>query len=42
MEIKIKGSKKWLEEERGKWECSDCGGVVSIHDMTCYDCGQKR
>ena len=42
MEIKSKGLDKWLGEEEKKWKCANCGGVVSIHDLTCYDCGQKR
>ena len=39
--IKKKGMEKFLEKEREKWKCPDCGGVVSCHDNQCYDCGKR-
>jgi hypothetical protein len=33
------GISKWLAEEEEKWRCPECGGTVSMHTGTCYDCG---
>lgn len=40
--IKEKGLAAFLLGEEKRWRCSRCGGAVSIHDGTCYDCGNKR
>ena len=40
--IKTKGMKKFLEKERKKWKCPDCGGVISCHDGICYGCGIEK
>jgi hypothetical protein len=34
------GAEQYLSEERQKWICADCGGVISLHDRVCSECGQ--
>ena len=35
------GTEKYLQEEKQRWTCRECGGVVCIHDHLCSDCGQE-
>ncbi len=35
-----RGLEAFMERERKKWICR-CGGVVSVHERVCSDCGQK-
>lgn len=35
------GIEAYLAEERAKWTCSHCGGVISLHDAFCSECGEK-
>jgi len=39
--IKTVGAKRHLLEEKEKWTCSHCGGVISLHDRACSECGQE-
>lgn len=35
-------SVEWfLDSQRKYWTCSKCGGVISLHDAVCSDCGAK-
>lgn len=34
------GLEAFMEREKRKWICS-CGGVVSVHERVCSECGQK-
>jgi len=36
--IKTVGTKQHLLEEKEKWTCSHCGGVISLHDRACSEC----
>ena len=38
--MKTAGVKQFLVEEKEKWTCSRCGGVISLHDRACSECGQ--
>lgn len=31
-----------LELHQQKYRCSHCGGVVSMHDTVCTDCGERK
>ena len=42
LNIKKNGTYKWLKGEEQRWGCDNCGRAISIHDLTCYDCGHKR
>jgi hypothetical protein len=37
---KTAGVKEHLREEKEKWACPDCGGVISLHSKTCSECGR--
>lgn len=39
--LKAVGAKQFLIEEREKWNGTDCGGVISLHDRFCSECGQE-
>ena len=41
LRIKANGVKRFLLEERRKWRCAHCGGVISIHDRLCSTCGKE-
>lgn len=34
------GPELYLREERQRWLCADCGGVISLHDWACSECGK--
>lgn len=38
--IKDKGMKQFLENEKEKWTCSNCDGVISLHDRCCSECNK--
>lgn len=42
LNIKKKGITDWLKEEEQRWKCNECGGMVSMHDLRCYDCGVEQ
>jgi hypothetical protein len=33
------GISAFLEQDRKKWTCAECGGAFSLHDNACSDCG---
>jgi hypothetical protein len=37
--IKTVGTRQHLMEEKEKWTCPTCGGIVCIHDRICSECG---
>jgi len=39
LRIKAVGAKQYLLEEKEKWTCRHCGGVISLHDHACSECG---
>ncbi len=39
--IKKVGLKKFIKEQENKFQCSKCGGTISVHDNKCYDCQIK-
>jgi rubrerythrin len=30
-----------LLEEKEKWTCAQCGGIISLHDSACSECGRE-
>jgi hypothetical protein len=36
--IKSKGMEKFLKNEKEKWKCPVCGGVICVHTKRCYTC----
>ena len=41
-ELQEKGMEKFLENQQKKYECPQCGDVVSVHDGKCYTCWQVK
>lgn len=40
--IKAVGAIQHLREEKQKWTCVHCSGVVSLHDRACSKCGMEK
>lgn len=40
--IREEGMEVFLREERKRWTCRECGGVISVHDGICSGCGNRR
>jgi len=38
--IEAIGMKRFLLEEKQKWTCTYCGGVVSVHSKVCSGCSK--
>ncbi len=38
--IKQNGIRKFVENERLKWRCDNCGNVVCVHRPNCLVCGE--
>lgn len=36
--INENGIEAFLKEEKKKWTCSNCGGIISLHDRLCSKC----
>ena len=40
--IKDHGIGEFMNKERKKWECPDCGGIICCHNGVCYTCGTDK
>ncbi|MCP4705971.1 MAG: DUF3795 domain-containing protein [candidate division Zixibacteria bacterium] len=40
--IKNLGIRKYISNEKIKWNCSQCNGVICVHKNYCFECGAKR
>ena len=40
--IKEYGLTCFVENERKKWTCSDCGGTINVHKKICSNCVQLK
>ncbi len=36
--IKEYGVEKFLKREKEKWSCTNCDGIISLHDRFCSEC----
>ncbi len=39
--IKKFGIKNFLRNEKIRWTCTECGGIICVHKGNCYNCGRK-
>ena len=39
--VKTRGMSVFLKEQREKYTCPKCGGIISIHDVECSECQHK-
>ena len=40
--IKEKGIRQFVKEEKEKWKCQDCGSILCVHRDFCLNCEAKR
>jgi predicted RNA-binding Zn-ribbon protein involved in translation (DUF1610 family) len=40
--LKEKGMEIFLETQRIRFACPNCGDLVSVHDQKCYSCGKIK
>ena len=40
--IKKNGINQFLEKERERWKCPECGKVICCHNGICFDCGLSK
>jgi hypothetical protein len=40
--IKEYGLAKFLERQKKKWRCTDCGEVICCHNGICFSCGLEK
>lgn len=41
LRLKEKGLGLFIESQKNKWECPECGGVICFYYYGCRDCGYK-
>ena len=39
--IRDNGMDSFLNEQEKKYRCKECGGVICVHNGTCYSCGKQ-
>lgn len=35
------GLERFMEQQKEKYTCTKCGGIISIHDRECSECQEK-
>jgi hypothetical protein len=40
--IKEKGIRKFVQNERHRWTCQHCGGLIVVHKENCLYCNQPK
>jgi hypothetical protein len=40
-DIRDNGLAAFVEKEKKRWRCPECGGVICMHKGYCYTCGKK-
>ncbi|MGE5432812.1 MAG: DUF3795 domain-containing protein [Syntrophomonadaceae bacterium] len=40
MAINTSGIRKFLQEEKTRWTCKECGGTICVHTGICSSCGK--
>jgi hypothetical protein len=41
LRLKTMGEESYLRAEMEKWRCTFCGGIISLHDHVCSQCGRE-
>jgi hypothetical protein len=39
--IQKSGIRAFVRNEKVRWACSECGGIICVHRGCCSDCGKK-
>lgn len=40
LNAKERGLTQFMKQDRRRWTCRRCGGVISLHDQECSECGE--
>jgi hypothetical protein len=40
--IREAGIRRFVRQERERWTCPDCGGIICVHREECIYCGRKK
>ena len=40
--IKKMGIREFIKNEKIRWTCSECGGIICVHRGFCSHCGKKK
>lgn len=40
--IRGKGIRNFISDEKEKWTCHECKGIISIHTGCCMNCGKEK
>ena len=40
--IRNAGIRKFLQKEKERWTCRQCGGIISVHRRECLYCGAEK
>jgi hypothetical protein len=40
--IKKIGIEKWLKEQKTKWQCPKCSGIIKFYHYKCSECGTEK
>ncbi len=40
--IQYTGINKIMAQDRENWTCSNCGGIITIQDKSCLNCGKEK
>jgi ribosomal protein S27AE len=39
--VRQHGLERFMEQQKEKYTCSKCGGIISIHDRECSECQES-
>lgn len=39
--VKENGLTKFMEQQKQKYTCTECGGIISLHGRECSECGKR-
>lgn len=39
--VQTNGIESFMEQQKVKYTCPKCGGIISIHDRECSECQEK-
>ena len=39
--VQMYGLELFMEQQKVKYTCPQCGGIISIHDRECSECQEK-
>jgi hypothetical protein len=40
--IKVNGINQFLDKEKTKWRCPECGDIICCHNGICFNCGTGK